>query len=138
MRRHILLWTILTAIVSCDNHSDDFDSFISEDVETYNTRIKQWEEDGRRWVDDPIIITRQLFISDDPERNTIIQFESSLKDEVTITFTQEGLSDDSVDGEKRVIEFKRINGSWTVQTVKLGFKCWRTRGHTNYSGETCS
>ncbi len=52
--------------------------------------------------------------------------------------TQEGLLDDSVAGEKRIFEFKYINNTWTIASLKLGFKCYESRGgHTNYSGGMC-
>jgi len=127
----------LTFLLSCDNR-DDFKSFITEDIKKYNDRITEWKTRGEEWTNDPILITRELFRSDAPERKTIITFESKAFDRVTVTLTQEGLSDDSVDGEKRIIEFEEINNSWTIRQIRLGFKCWKSRGHTNYSGDLCS
>ena len=56
---------------------------------------------------DPILITRELFRSDDPERKTTVDFESKTIDKATVTLTQEGLSDESVDGEKELLILKR-------------------------------
>jgi hypothetical protein len=68
----------------------------------------------------------------------IIGLDGKSKNEITITLTHEGLEDDSVDGEKRIIEFEKINDLWTIKSIRLGFKCWKSRGHTNYSGDLCS
>ncbi len=138
MKQLILIGTLLTILLSCNNQ-DDLDSFISVDIKEYNDRIEEWKTRKERWTDDPILITRELFRIDDPERKTIIDFETKTVDNVTVTLTQEGLSDDSVDGEKRIIEFKKVNDSWTITQIRLGFKCWKSRGgHTNYSGDICS
>ncbi len=93
---------------------------------------------GENWINDPVLITRELFRSHDPERKKIIDFERKTINIATVTLTLEGLSDDSVDGEKRIIEFEKNNGSWTIKRVRIGFKCWRNRGHANYSGGLCS
>ncbi len=137
MRQLILIGTLLAGLLSCDN-KDDLESFITEDIKKYNDRITEWRTKGEIWTADPILITRELFRYDDPERKTIIDFESRTADRVTVTLTQEGLSDDSVDGEKRIIEFEKVNDSWTIKQIRLGFKCWKSRGHTNYSGHPCS
>ncbi len=137
MRHLIIIGTLLTILLSCDN-GDDLDSFITEDIKKYNDSITESRAKGQAWTADPILITRELFRSDDPERKTIIDFESATVDKVKVTLTQEKLSDDSVDGEKRIIDFEKVNDSWTIRQIRLGFKCWKSRGHTNYSGHLCS
>lgn len=56
----------MTSLLSCDN-KDDLDSFISEDITKYNERIAEWRMKGEIWTFDPILITRELFRSDDIE-----------------------------------------------------------------------
>jgi len=124
--------------MSC-THSDDIDSFVTMDVTAYNEKINEWTSTKQSFVIDPLLITRELFRNDDFERRTIIEFQSEHQDQVTVTLTQEGLSDDAVEGEKRIIKFKRTNGTWVIEQIRLGFKCWESRGgHTNYSGIPCS
>jgi hypothetical protein len=136
MKQLIIIAILLTTLLSCDN--DDTDSFINEDIKNYNDRISNGHLNKEQWTVDPILIVRELFKSDDFERKIIIDFEGKSKDEIVITLTREGLEDDSVDGEKRIIEFEKENNLWTIRTIKLGFKCWKSRGHTNYSGDLCS
>lgn len=137
MRQLLIIITLLANLISC-NVDDDPDSFILEDVQKYNKTIKDWRAKGEGWTDDPIFITRKLFRSDDLERKTTIDVESKTTDSATVTLTQEGLSDDSVEGEKRIIDFEKTNALWTIRQIRLGFKCWKNRGHRNYSGEVCS
>jgi hypothetical protein len=137
MRQLIIIGTLLTNLISCDI-KDDSESFIIEDITKYNDQISQWRTNAESWTVDPVLITRELFRFDDLERKTIIEFENEAVDKVTVTLTQEGLSDDSVDGEKRIIDFEKVNGLWTIKQIRLGFKCWQNRGHTNYSGQPCS
>ena len=66
MKQLIIIGTILTSLLSCDN-KDDLDSFISEDITKYNDRIAEWRMKGEIWTFDPILITRELFRSDDIE-----------------------------------------------------------------------
>jgi hypothetical protein len=137
MRQLTIIGTLLIILFSCGNQ-DDLESFIIVDTRKYNNRIEEWRTAGQTWADDPILITRELFRIDGSERKTTIDFESSTVDRATVTLTQEGLSDDSVDGEKRIIEFEKVNDSWTIKQIRVGVKCWKSRGHTNYSGHPCS
>jgi hypothetical protein len=133
-----LLGIFLTILASCDSASDDTASFINEDTKEYNQRIINGYLNKEQWTVDPILIVRELFKSDDFERKVTIALDGKSKDEVTITLTREELEDDSVNGEKRIIDFKRVDGSWTIKQMRIGFKCWKSRGHTNYSGDLCS
>src|SRR5688500_12338167 len=137
MRQLIIIGTAFISY-SCHFNGDDRDSFITEDPKSYNERIMKGKLDSQQWADDPVLIVRELFRSGDFERKIIIDVDGKSKDEVTITFTREGLEDDSVNGEKRILEYKKINDVWTIESIRLGFKCWKERGHTNYSGNLCS
>jgi hypothetical protein len=56
MKQLILIGTLLTILLSCNNQ-DDLDSFISVDIKKYNDRIEEWKTKKERWTDDPILIT---------------------------------------------------------------------------------
>jgi len=55
----------------------------------------------------------------------------------TVTLIVEGLLDDSVSGEQRIIDFEKKNNKWTIKQIRYGCKCHKGRGHTNYSGGLC-
>lgn len=138
MKRLFYISTLFAICTACRNN-DDVDSFVQVEAKEYNSRIAEWTTQREAWTTDPVLITRKLFNNEgDPERKTVIDFESQANDKVRVTLTQEGLSDDSVYGEKRIIDFELINGVWTITQIRLGFRCSKSRGHTNYSGYLCS
>ena len=125
---------------SCSS-SDDYSSFIAEDTNKYNSQIVSATDGNEVWATTPYLIVGKLF---GPEYRTegnsgfaLEQTEIS-NEHVRIIVTQEGLLDDSVFGEKRIIEFRYKANGWTIDNIKLGFKCQSKRGHQNYSGEPCS
>jgi hypothetical protein len=139
MRHFTIIGILLIIISSCDNRGDDLKSFIDKNPKELNDRITKAKLNGESWTDDPILIVRELFLSEDCERKTIIDIESQSNYMVTITLTEELLDDDSVYGEKRIVEFKKVHDLWTILSLRLGFKCRESRGgHTNYSGNSCS
>ena len=135
--RYIIAVVVLLNQFACSTR-DNLDSFSVVDTKEYNDRIALATSTGEHWANDPILITRELFRSDGYERKIIIDFESSAAHKATITLTQEDLNDDSVDGEKRIIEFEKVNSTWSIKEIRVGVKCWESRGHADYSGEPCS
>lgn len=138
--RQFKLCNVILVITICSCASkDDLKTFVNEDTKVFNDKINKGIADSEGWVRDPILIVSKLFRGDDPVRKLVIDLESDSVDKLTITLIQEGLSDDSVDGEKRIIEFRKVDSNWKIESIKLGFKCWEHRGgHTNYSGDLCS
>ncbi|AWX44236.1 hypothetical protein HME9304_01236 [Flagellimonas maritima] len=57
---------------------------------------------------------------------------------VIVTLIHDNLLDDSVRGEKYIIELKRNNNKWTVLSIKKNWKCWNGRGHTDWGIEFCN
>jgi len=111
------------------------------EIADFNQKIEKGVQHGEVWVDTPYLIVNQLF---GPRYNseghqTFILEQYEIDNSLTVIVTQEGLLDDSVFGEKRIIEFKLENGRWTISKMRPGMKCHEYRGgHTNYSGERCS
>jgi hypothetical protein len=136
--RLILLTSIL--LLACGN-KDDIDSFLTIDVAEFNQKINKGRQDNQQWVETPYLIINELF---GPRYNseghqTFILEQHENDSSLTVIVTHEGLLDDSVAGEKRIIEFKFENGLWIIVKMTLGMKCREHRGgHTNYSGDVCS
>ena len=142
MKRRTALFviTLLLMLSSCSSE-DDYSSFISEDTNKYNSQISSAINVNEAWATTPYQIVGKLF---GPEYRTEGNSRFSLEqaeisnEHVRIIVTQEGLLDDSVYGEKRIIEFKYKVNRWMIDNIKLGFKCQSGRGQEEYSGELCS
>lgn len=115
--------------------SDNVNSFIDEGVKPFNDRILRAEDVNEDWVRDPRSIVETLFPSVD--LTTQYDVTDSSENAVTIVFTREGFEDDSMEGEKRIIEFAQSNGTWRIERIRLGFKCKSGRGRQYYTGEFC-
>jgi hypothetical protein len=138
----IFLFCSATAITfaACTT-ADDLSSFRNENIDTYNKEIEEGNAKREHWTSNPLLIVHQLFVSNfNPEGKPYMNIEQRMDsiDHVTLTITQEGVIDDSVSGEKRVINFTLKNGRWIITHIRVGLKCHKNRGHTYYSGEGCS
>jgi hypothetical protein len=134
----ISIVTLLSCFGSCNFKSENLDSFVTEDPELYNEKIEDGYLNGASWTQDPTSIASNLFHTNDFARKVTIDLDQNSKDIVTVTVTREGLADDSINGERRTLEFEKKNGKWTIRSIHLRFKCWKNRGHTNYSGDFCN
>jgi hypothetical protein len=136
----LLCFATAITLTAC-TPSDDLSEFRNENIEAYNKKIEEGNVKNENWTAKPLLIVHQLFVSgSNPEGKPYLMIEQKMDsaDHVTLTITQEGVIDDSVSGEKRVINFTLKNGMWTITQIKVGFKCHRNRGHTNYSGQPCN
>ncbi|WP_408024668.1 hypothetical protein [Tenacibaculum sediminilitoris] len=57
---------------------------------------------------------------------------------VVVTLIHDNLLDDSVRGEKYIMELTKNNNKWTVLSIKKNWKCWDGRGHTDWGIEFCN
>jgi hypothetical protein len=55
---------------------------------------------------------------------------------VTLIATQEGLLDSQIYAVRRVFSFVSQRGQWSVQQVKVGYKCQKS--DRRYSGHSCA
>jgi hypothetical protein len=130
---------LLALTTACSSSNDDLSSFENVNPGPYNQELKQAYEQRQGWANDPAEATRQFFKLAEGEGNHSTSLTVKTVDqESVVTFTQEGIGDDSVLGEKRVITFKREGDGWNIVSIKVGYKCIDGRGHTHYSGAPCS
>jgi len=54
-----------------------------------------------------------------------------------VTLIHDNFLDDSLKGEKYVMELQEEYGRWTVISLKKNWKCWAGRGHTDWGIELC-
>lgn len=66
-----------------------------------------------------------------------IQEEALKNGNLLVTLIHDNFLDDSVKGEKHLMELKKEKGEWTVISIKKNWKCWEGRGHTDWGIELC-
>jgi len=88
----------------------------------------------------PAEIARALYgITEPVEGNYTERMQSRSTDpsKQVVLFTQTGLPDDSVRGERRRLEFLLQGSSWQLEWVGLQVQCWPGRGHEDWSNQPC-
>jgi len=73
------------------------------------------------------------------EGNEKIEISENILDNgnTVVILIHDNLLDDSVKGEKHLMELKKTNNKWTVVSLKKNWKCWKGRGHTDWGIELC-
>lgn len=56
---------------------------------------------------------------------------------VIVTLVHDNLLDDSLRGEKYIMELKKVGDKWRVVSIKKNWKCWEGRGHIDWAIELC-
>jgi hypothetical protein len=138
--RQIIFLLLLPFLTTC-NTSNETNSFKDEDIKFYTQKIESARLNQEKWAETPLLIVNELLSPQyRSEGNSYYNIEivKVSIDTITIIVTEEGLLDDSVYGEKRVIHFVFRNNHWDIERIKVGFKCQKNRGHENYSGQGCS
>jgi hypothetical protein len=125
--------TCCVILFSCSNGSDD--DF--EDPSDYNDRIEEGIERNACWTQSPVEIATHLFGPHDHERSFSLSYQAS-DEGVRVEVTREGLQDDSVRGERRLLLFEQIDGRWEISKISLTVRCYEARGHDDYSTKPCS
>ena len=54
-----------------------------------------------------------------------------------LTLIHDNFMDDSLKGEKHVMELQKENNKWRIVSIKKNWKCWEGRGHTDWGIENC-
>ena len=54
-----------------------------------------------------------------------------------VTLIHDNFMDDSLKGEKHVMELQKENNKWRIVSLKKNWKCWEGRGHTDWGIENC-
>ncbi len=137
MMRYLRIAGVLLLTTGCYTVQDNITSFIEEGIRPFNDRIAQAASKGESWVESPESIVRALFTSADVTTDLVVVDSTRRSDNAVIVFTEEGFKDDSIEGEKRIIEMRRVDQVWRIERIRLGFKCKQGRGKQYYTGEYC-
>lgn len=87
------------------------------------------------WVKDPLLIAHHLFGS---EAKTQVRSVETTGGQAKVIAINDGLSDDSVRGERYELELMRqADGSWLPSRARRSWRCWPSRGHASFSAAPC-
>jgi len=76
---------------------------------------------------------------DTGEGNEKIEISEHILDNgnTIVILIHDNLLDDSVKGEKYLLELIKTNDKWKVVSLKKNWKCWNDRGHIDWGIELC-
>ena len=110
-------------------------------VAEYNSMIAKAAGQKEAWIRsvDQVVLKIAGGFSETMQRTITFKAPSAdAMDQVRVTVEDEGLLDDSVRGERKVIDLQMDDtGIWKVTSYSRTWKCWEGRGHTGFSDEPC-
>jgi hypothetical protein len=89
---------------------------------------------------DPMILAQTLYGSGEPVEGNYSEAPELLSETAAmqvVLFTQVGLPDDSVRGQRHRLEFEPRGADWILTWVGRQVQCWPGRGHEHWSTEPC-
>jgi hypothetical protein len=95
---------------------------------------------GEEWTADPVLVSLKFIGPSEGMTQTIERSYDNPESPKTaqVIITNEKLLDDSVMGVRyKLVLNRNENGSWVIERSGKAIKCWKGRGHANYSKEPC-
>lgn len=89
---------------------------------------------------DPMTLARELYGIREPVEGNFSEVPELLSETATrqvVLFTQVGLPDDSVRGERHRLEFVPQGDEWKLSWAGRQVQCWPRRGHQDWGTEPC-
>ena len=113
-----------------------------EDIEhgNFNKIVLSARANGEEWTADPVLVSLKFIGPSEGMTQTIERSYDSPESPKTaeVIITNEKLLDDSVMGVRyKLVLIRNENRSWIIASSGKAIKCWKGRGHANYSKEHC-
>ena len=105
----------------------------------FNKTILSAKSDEENWISDPVTVSLRFVgpfegLSQNIERTNKNPEYPQTTDVIIIN---EGLLDDSVRSVKYKLTLKKVDSIWIIKDAAKTFKCWKGRGHEDFSAELC-
>lgn len=111
------------------------------DVGTFNEKIGKASAAGETWITDPTRVVANLIerFAETRSRNIeIVSKYADITEDLTVIITDDGYADDSVRGAQYKFRLKlNDQGIWEVTSAEKAQRCWKGRGHQDYSPQPC-
>lgn len=108
---------------------------------TFDKQMEEAKANEADWIKSPILTALKFTGERMDSRNLNIDVKSLTGGEsitkVLVTIIQDGFMDDSVSGDVTFLRMAKVAGTWEIVSAKKAWKCWKNRGHEDYSTEPC-
>jgi hypothetical protein len=150
---------LVAGIVSCNDKNKTNNKTSDNNSETAKTVPKPTENveefrliDSKTVEELNLLITSKKINSEEdimreysPEDKTaegdysyvIKQINTRDSNSVIISLLEDGINDDSIKARKVIMTLIRKDGRFVVKQIKESYKCWKERGHENWSSAFC-
>lgn len=106
----------------------------------FNKIVLSASANGEEWTADPVLVSLKFIGAYEGMIQTIERTYDNPESPKTarVIITNEKLLDDSVMGVRhKLVLNKGENRSWVIGSARKAIKCWKGRGHADYSKEPC-
>jgi hypothetical protein len=93
------------------------------------------------WRRSPLLTVVEFLALEEPEASTtslVLRQTPERFDDAVVTATTDGLLDDSVRGQRYVLELERQDGVWRLLSARVAWRCQAGRGQQDFAPELCS
>ena len=144
-----MLLSALLLVAGCATTQDVVFSVDNVEVESWepvdaagmNARIAEAVASGEEWPRNPLVATVRLLVGDGETRTIRLEESRHHKegaDSSVVVLTTDGYFDDSVRGEwHRIVYERQADGSWSINSVRRAFRCYRGHHKDSYSRKWC-
>ncbi len=132
-RKEVIESPIEEAKTDIETSSEDFEHF---ETDEFNQIVAGHEKDLSA---KEVMQLYYPFEVENSEGNEEINInEKTLENGNTlVTLIHDNQMDDSVKGEKFIMELAKSEGQWNVLSIKKNWKCYEGRGHTDWGTAFC-
>lgn len=106
-------------------------------VEAFNESVLKGKDN--KWTSDPVAVSLRFIGPFEGRMQTIERVNESPEsfDTTQVTIINKGLLDDSVKAVKYKLTLNKVDSVWVIDSAVKVFKCWKGRGHEDFSSEPC-
>lgn len=118
------------------SNSENKEDFENLEIQEFNTSLAK--EKKELSAKDVMRLYYPIEVENSEGKEEITIIEKTLDNgHILVTLIHDNQMDDSVKGEKLVMELSKINDTWKALSIKKNWKCYDGRGHTDWSTEFC-
>jgi hypothetical protein len=143
MKKFILIIVSTFVLSACGTGgAEEGKNYKKIDIQEFNVKIDSALLNRESWVEDPSQVVAKFFENTPISKTRSMSYEitnmGEVANEVLIKVKDEGLLDDSLEGELWVLTLKRSNGVWHITEGRECWKCKTGRGSSSFDTIPCN